>query len=232
VAAFDLDGTLSEGGSVFKWLRFLRGRRATYFAALGLARPLVVGALRSGPWADHAKERLFRGLLLGLDADEVKAQSRTFALNHFNDHGRVHVLERLNWHLREGHDVVLVSASPQIYVDVVAEQLGVAGGLGTRLAVDARGKLSGSYLGKNCRGSEKLRRLTAWIEEHHPGVETVIYAYGNSRGDRRMLRAATHPFDVGKLGPFGALRHFPRLKRAALDAVVEPTSDAGTTAGE
>ena len=67
-----------------------------------------------------------------------------------------------------------------------------------------------SYLGKNCRGKEKLRRLNEWIESRHPdGVD--VYAYGNSRGDRRMLRAATYPFDVGRLGPFGALRHFPRL---------------------
>jgi phosphatidylglycerophosphatase C len=224
VAAFDLDGTLSDGGSVFKWLRFLRGRRPTYFAALGLFGPLVVGALRSGPWADHAKERLFRKLLLGLDADDVKARSRTFALGHFEAHGRERVIERLRWHLRQGHDVVIVSASPQIYVDVVAEHLGVADGLGTRLAVDARGKLTGSYLGKNCRGTEKMRRLTAWLEEHHPGVEPVIYAYGNSRGDRRLLRGATYPYDVGKLGPFGALRHFPRLKGE--------TSDPSVTAGE
>jgi len=224
VAAFDLDGTLSEGGSVFKWLRYLRGRRATYFAALGLFWPLVVGALRSGPWADHAKERLFRKLLLGLDVDDVKARSRVFALAHFEARGRARVIERLRWHLREGHDVVLVSASPQIYVDVVAEYLEVESGLGTRLAVDARGKLTGSYLGKNCRGSEKMRRLTAWLEEHHPGVEPIIYAYGNSRGDRRLLRGATHPYDVGKLGLLGALRNFPRLKGDA--------SDWRATAGE
>jgi phosphatidylglycerophosphatase C len=224
VAAFDLDGTLSEGGSVFKWLRFLRGRRATYVAALGLFGPLVVGALRSGPWADHAKERLFRKLLLGLDADDVTTRSRTFALGHFEEHGREHVIAQLRWHLREGHDVVLVSASPQIYVDVVAEYLGVADGLGTRLAVDARGKLTGSYLGKNCRGSEKMRRLSAWLEEHHPGVEPIIYAYGNSRGDRRLLRGATYPYDVGKLGVLGALRHFPRLKGEV--------SAPGATAGE
>jgi len=224
VAAFDLDGTLSDGGSVIKWLRFLRGRRATYVATLGLFGPLVVGALRSGPWADHAKERLFRRLLLGLDAEDVKTRSRTFALAHFEEHGRARVIERLRWHLREGHEVVIVSASPQIYVDVVAEYLDVADGLGTRLAVDARGKLTGSYLGKNCRGTEKLRRLSAWLEDRYPGEEPVIYAYGNSRGDRRMLRGATYPYDVGKLGLLGALRHFPRLRA--------DTSDATTTAGE
>ena len=212
VAAFDLDGTLSDGGSVFKWLRYLCGSRATYVAAARLAGPLFVGALRSGSRADHAKERLFMALLTGRDERVVRESSRVFALAHFEEHARTSVLERLDWHLRQGHDVVIVSASPQLYVEVVAEHLGVDGGLGTRLAVDARGLLSGGYLGKNCRGKEKMRRLSAWIEERHPAVAPTLYAYGNSRGDRRMLRAATFPYDVGRLGPFGALRHFPRWR--------------------
>jgi len=33
-----------------------------------------------------------------------------------------------------GHDIVIVSASPQLYVDVMTEQLGANVGLGTRLA--------------------------------------------------------------------------------------------------
>ena len=212
IAAFDLDGTLSDGGSVFKWLRFLCGTRATYSSALRLAGPILVGALRSGPWADEAKERLLLRLLAGRPDEDVHDASRVFALAHFEEHGRPRVTQRLEWHLRQGHDVVIVSASPQIYVEVLAEHLNAAAGIGTRLAVDPLGKLTGGYLGKNCRGREKLRRLNEWIESTHPGVPPVIFAYGNSRGDRRMLRAATYPYDVGKLGPLGALRHFPRLK--------------------
>jgi phosphatidylglycerophosphatase C len=222
VAAFDLDGTLSEGGSVVKWLRYLCGNRATSFAILRLAGPLAVGALRSGPWADHAKEKLFGRLLTGRDEAEVRQKSHEFATFFFDTHARTHVINRLKWHLAQGHDVVIVSASPQIYVDVVAADLGAHGALGTRLAVDPRGKLTGSYLGKNCRGKEKMRRLSQWIESRHHGESTVIFAYGNSRGDRRMLRGATYPFDVGRLGPIGALRHFPRLKDTASR---EATSD-------
>jgi phosphatidylglycerophosphatase C len=218
VAAFDLDGTLSDGGSVFRWLRYVCGWRATYLAAASLAGPLLIGAVRSGPWADRAKERLFRRLLNGRDADEVREASRAFAIAHFEERGRDWVIERLNWHLRQGHAVVIVSASPELYVGVVAEMLDADGALGTRLAVDPRGKLSGSYLGRNCRGREKLRRLSEWLADHYPDTAPTLYAYGNSRGDRRMLRGAAYPYDVGRLGPFGALRNFPRLKRAVVEA--------------
>ena len=226
VAAFDLDGTLSEGGSVFKWLRFLRGDRATYLASASLALPLLVGAIRSGRWADRAKERLFHKLIAGLDLADVRDRSRIFAVEHFERHGRDWMLARLRWHLQEGHSVVLVSASPQIYVDMVAEMLDTSGGLGTRLAVDARDRLTGSYLGQNCRGKEKMRRLAEWIEESHPPGAPVIYAYGNSRGDRRMLGAATYPYDVGRLGPLGALRHFPRARNGHFPGESESATSA------
>ena len=151
-------------------------------------------------------------LLAGLDEGSVAAESRTFALAHLAHEGRALLLERLAWHREQGHDVVLVSASPQLYVDVLTEALGASGGLGTRLAVDPRGRLTGGYLGKNCRGTEKLRRLDEWIKGRDYVTPPDIFAYGNSRGDRRMLSAAMYPFNVGKLGPFGSLRRFPRLK--------------------
>jgi HAD superfamily hydrolase (TIGR01490 family) len=217
VAAFDLDGSLTEGGSVWRWLRYLAGTGAVLRAAIPLSIPLMIGALRSGQWADHAKERLFGTLLIGRDIDEVLDESRTFALAHLERRGRAKVLDRLAWHKGEGHDVVVVSASPQIYVDVIAEALGAQGAIGTRLAVDPLNQLTGSFLGRNCRGSEKMRRLNEWIEQRHYDEPPIIYAYGNSRGDRRLLKGATHPFNVGKLGRFGSLRRYPRL-RAASDA--------------
>lgn len=211
VAAFDLDGTLSNGGSVFKWLRHVCGARPTWVASLRLAGPLFVGALRSGTSADRAKERLFHRLLRGRNLNDVTSASTIFALAHFNEHGRRRPLERVTWHLRQGHDIVIVSASPQIYVDVVAAEFKASGALGTRLAVDSLGQLTGSYFGKNCRGEEKMRRLSEWIEQRHYPVAPVVYAYGNSRGDRAMLRTATHPYNVGRLGRLGTLRRFPRL---------------------
>lgn len=219
VAAFDLDGTLTEGGSVFLWLRHVAGSARTYRAAASLLVPLAVGALRSGAAADNAKERLFKKLLAGRDLDTLLGESRDFVLEHVATKARELSVRRLNWHREQGHDVVVVSASPELYVNVVAEYFGAQGALGTRLAVDPLGDLTGGYLGKNCRGTEKMRRLSEWVDARGYDVEPIVYAYGNSRGDRRMLKGATHPYNVGKLGRLGALRRYPRLKSA------EPITD-------
>jgi len=211
IAAFDLDGTLTEGGSVFRWLRAVGGSAVAYRAALVRTFPLAWGVLRSGTAADEAKESLFTGVLAGRSLSDVQEQSRAFAASHLARRGRSVTLARLKWHLEQGHTVVLVSASPELYVGEIATSLGAHGFVGTRLAVDPLGRLTGGYLGHNCRGEEKLRRLHSWMADNGIPADAEVYAYGNSRGDRRLLAGAAHPYDVGKLGRFGALRAYPRL---------------------
>lgn len=211
VAAFDLDGTLTEGGSVLKWLRFIGGRARVWRAVAWRALPLLWGALRSGAAADHAKERLFHAILHGRSLDDVVARSTEFADAHLATHGRTLFIERLHWHVQEGHTVVIVSASPEIYVQVIARELGATAAIGTRLAVDPLGRMTGGYLGKNCRGDEKARRLAEWTAATFGDRPVELYAYGNSRGDKRMLEAADHAYDAGKLGKLGAMRAFERL---------------------
>ena len=212
VAAFDLDGTLTKGGSVVSWLRYVGGTRLVARSIGERLLPLAFGALASGRAADEAKESLFRAVLCGRPYEEVQLRSAAFAQHHLATELRSEIRDRLNWHLAEGHRVVVVSASPEIYVGVVAAMLGAHGHVGTRLAVDPMGRLTGGYLGRNCRGREKVRRLQAWISEQDFGdVAPELYAYGNSRGDRKMLGAAEHPYDVGQLGRLGALKAFPRL---------------------
>ena len=73
---------------------------------------------------------------------------------------------RIRWHVAEGHRVVIVSASYEHYVRVLADHLGLDGVAATRLAVGADGRLTGDLDGPNCRGPEKVARLHAWLAEH------------------------------------------------------------------
>jgi HAD superfamily phosphoserine phosphatase-like hydrolase len=112
--------------------------------------------------------------------------------------------------------MVIVSASPEVYIREVGHLLDVDQVIATRLEVDDDGLLTGRYRGANCRGEEKLRRLREWMATDpspgDPGTgEPTLWAYGNSRGDLRMLRAAGVVVDVGRLGRFGRLRDFPGL---------------------
>jgi phosphatidylglycerophosphatase C len=230
VAAFDFDGTLTHGGSVWQFLVALRGRRPVLAAAVGLFGPLVGAALFGGGHADDAKEALFRRTLAGLPASEATTTAAAFGLAHYRRHARADVRRRLEWHRARGHRLVIVSASPEIYLVPVGHELGVDAVVATRLAVDADGRLTGGYDGANCRGPEKIARVRRWMETQMDeagdptGATTiapVLWAYGNSKGDRQLLGGADVGVDVGRLGLLGALRHFPRLSDRPVDRAAE-----------
>ena len=59
VAAFDFDGTLTNGGSVFDFLAAVSGRRAVLRASASLAPRLAQAAVAGGTVADDTKQELF-----------------------------------------------------------------------------------------------------------------------------------------------------------------------------
>jgi len=210
VAAFDFDGTLTRGGSVLDFLVAVRGRARVAAATAALAPRLAHGALAGGAAADRTKEQLFERILAGEQSSRVEQVAERFARHHLSGHLRPDVRERLDRHRRRGDRVVIVSASPEVYVRVAGQLLGADGVVATRLAVDDRRALTGRYEGANCRGEEKLHRLRAWMDEDGV-VPDRLWAYGNSRGDLRMLGAADVGVNVGRLGRLGRLRAYAGL---------------------
>jgi len=230
VAAFDFDGTLTRGGSVWKFLTTMVGYHTVLSAGIALLPKLVRAALAGGTAADTAKEALFVRTLAGRRVDDVAGRAVTFGLSHYRHRSRTKLRARLDWHRRQGHRVVLVSASPEYYVRAVGDELGVDGVVATRLEVDGQGVLTGRFEGGNCRGARKLAGLRRWMEEqqveassapgpvgegaHDAAGDTpgpYLWAYGNSAGDLEMLEAADVGVDAGRLGRFGKLRRFRRL---------------------
>lgn len=214
VVAFDFDGTLTRGGSVFPFLLRVRGIVPVTVAVIRSLPALIRAALVGGSAADQAKESLFARLLGGLPVERVDAVAAVFAEEHLRRRLRPEMRDRFERHRSLGHRVVIVSASPECYVQVVGRLLGADAVLATKLRVGS-GLLTGRYEGRNCRGAEKYARLVAWLRsEGLNGAGTaqpVLWAYGNSRGDLRLLSAADHGIDAGRLGRFGRLRQFPRL---------------------
>jgi HAD superfamily hydrolase (TIGR01490 family) len=227
VAAFDFDGTLTRGGSVWQFLVALVGPLPVAVAASVLVVKLVRAALFGGSAADEAKEALFTRTLAGLDIEDVSRRAEAFGLAHYRRRARPDVNARLEWHRSQGHLLVIVSASLDLYVSAVGRELKVDEVVATALEVTPQGILTGRYDGKNCRGSEKLLRVEKWMgtstasDEPPEGPDaarlgttnhrTFLWAYGNSAGDAALLAAADVGVDAGRLGRLGKLRRFTRL---------------------
>lgn len=192
LAVFDFDGTLTRRDTLVPFLIAVCGRRKVWAA---MARHgLLVGRAAAGLGRETAaKQALFGRLLRGRAVEEVEAQLPAFTTQLLERGMREEMLARVEWHRAEGHRLVVVSASPELYVAPIARGLGFMSVCATRLEVDDAGVLTVRLLGANVKGEEKVRRLREEV-----GDQPVGWAYGNSRGDRELLALAREPTMVGK----------------------------------
>jgi phosphatidylglycerophosphatase C len=180
VVVVDLDGTLTRGDSLWVLVRRSVRHRPARVGHLVVALPAVVRRARRDP--DGAKERLLVALLAGLDVASAAALADRVA-------GGLRLSPELraavDEHLAAGDVVWLASASIDPVVAAVARRVGAHGAVATTLA-DADGRLTGRYLGRNCKGEEKLRRL----DEVLPGGwRDHAVAYSDSTADRPLMDA-------------------------------------------
>lgn len=197
VAAFDFDETLTKHDSVVPFLRRFSSRRR--FAAGLLPHTLSVLPMAVRRDRDRLRALATQLIFTGRPVTEVKATAAALGSAILADGLRADTEQRLRWHLAAGHRVVIVSASYDLYVDVVAAGLGDVDVLATRLEV-VDGVCTGRLDGRNCRGHEKVERLSAWLDEQGlTRADITLYAYGDSRGDEEMLAWADYPHLVKTL---------------------------------
>ena len=186
VAAFDFDGTLTHRDTLAPFLFRSRGYTAVTAAGLRHLPALATAAAGRGS-RDDAKAALLRTLYTGVDAEAMQAIGTAYATQVIARALRVDTVARLDWHRREGHELVLITASLGLYAIPVAERLGIPTVFATTLE-ERDGRLTGALVGSNMRGAEKARRLADYLD----GADATVWAYGDSAGDRELLAAATH----------------------------------------
>ncbi len=190
VAAFDFDGTLTRRDTLLPFLLHTLGAAAVARHAVLLAPTLVgygLGLIRN----DVAKERVLSRCLTGMEMDWLRQQGEQFAAGVLPGLLRHEAMQRLQWHHRQRHRCVVISASLDLYVQPWAREAGFDDVIATRLETTEGGRFSGRFSGGNCFGAEKVRRLEALL-----GAKDgyTLYAYGDSRGDRELLALADHAF--------------------------------------
>jgi phosphatidylglycerophosphatase C len=198
VAAFDFDGTLTRRDTLIPFLQRLCGTPAVVRAMAAQVGSLALATAGIGD-RDGAKAVLLARLLAGHERARVEAVVASYAGVVTGKQMRPDVVARVEWHRTQSHRLLIVSASPELYVRPVADTLGFDDVLATGLETDDSGRLTGRLAGANVRGEEKVRRLRAWLD----GRAATLWAYGNSSSDKAMLDMADVAVWVGrrKLSP-------------------------------
>lgn len=186
IALFDLDGTLTWRDTLLPFLLgFLRRRP---HRALGLWRlPLALAHY----WQDRdrgaLKSSVIRMLMRNERRSVLDAWAQSFVAQlKLKQQFRPLALAVLEAHRAAGDRLVLLSASPDLYVPQIGQMLGFERTLCTELEWQGE-RLDGRLKTPNRRGEEKLRCL-AWLREQYP--ESPVIAYGNAASDLDHLRQA------------------------------------------
>ncbi len=184
IVAFDFDGTLTVRDS---FTAFLKWRVPKARHNLGMAR-LAPAALAYLAHRDRGriKAAAVKEFLAGIPREQLEEEARAFAKTMAPRLLRPDAVEVWRrWRQRRAK-LVIVTASPDVVVAPFARGLGADLLLGTELAYDDQDRVSGAFLGPNCRGPEKVVRLRA---QFGPDVRLTA-AYGDTSGDREMLQIA------------------------------------------
>jgi len=193
VAVFDLDGTITRRDTLlpYVWGFLLRYRPWRLPGLLGVL-PVCVRFIAGRADRGALKSALIRATLGGEQRARLEAWTAHFVaqlLKHgvFDD-----ALERVAQHRADGDYLVLLSASPELFVPQVGAALGFAQVLCTGLTWN-QDTLLGDLSTPNRRGEEKVRCVEQ-LRGAHPGQ--VFAAYGNAASDVPHLRMVERPLLV------------------------------------
>jgi len=188
LALFDFDGTITTKDSLGDFIQYATGRLTCFLGFLTLSPLLAAYALNLIP--NHiAKERLFTHFFKGWDADRFKKLADRYADGQIDEITRPQAIEKIKWHQKQGHKVVVVSASIECWLKAWCDKNNMDL-IATRLEV-CEGKLTGKFATKNCYGPEKVERIK---DVYDLSNFDYIYAYGDSRGDVELMALANESF--------------------------------------
>ncbi|HXC57710.1 MAG TPA: HAD-IB family phosphatase [Steroidobacteraceae bacterium] len=179
LAVFDLDGTLSRADTFGPFVLGLLRRHPARVLRVPLLLLPVIGYVLRLMDRGGLKGAILHVLFAGLSRAEVGQFARQYAQTVVPDRLFPAALAALRKHLADQDHVVLLSASPDLYVPDIGAALGVDETICTQVRWNGE-QLDGRLAGLNRRDQEKLRVLEG-LKQQHPGLSAI--AYGNSRAD-------------------------------------------------
>ena len=215
IAFFDVDNTLMRGASVYHlgrvaWKRGHLGWRDLARFAWQQARFTSVGENHQHQLAvrDRALELVAGHSVLELEAIAVETYDKHL-------HALLHpaVVARAREHLAQGHEVWLITATPDACAQVIAKRLGLTGAIGTQIeSVD--GVFTGALLGPVMHAGHKADAAGRLAGEK--GVRLGdCWAYSDSRNDIPLLELVGHQQVVNPdaaLARYAAARGWPVMR--------------------
>jgi HAD superfamily hydrolase (TIGR01490 family) len=216
LAIFDVDHTLIKGDSLVWFGKFLLTRRRPVLAEIPKFVALLLGYMLHVADAGDLKASFLKILASGIGFTEMTAVVDQFTESVLVPGMYRQAEDRIRWHREQRHQIVLLSASPAIYLEALAKTLEVDALIATQVKWKD-GSLVGDIEGENCKGTEKLKRLLSTYANNHVNWKESYY-YADSISDLPVFEKVGHPVLInpdGKLESIGFKRKW-RIERWSL----------------
>jgi HAD superfamily phosphoserine phosphatase-like hydrolase len=205
LALFDLDGTITWRDSFVPYLRGFLARHPAHLSRLWRAPVALARFAIDGGDRGRLKESLMVGLFRPVERTVLDVWTRTFVDALLTLGTRAQGLAQIERHRAQGDRLVLLSASPDLYVNRIGERLGFDETISTGVRWNGD-QFDGHLTTPNRRGEEKSRCLED-LRRRHAGLRVV--AYGNSASDFAHLTQADEGWLVSDSS--GLIRHAAQL---------------------
>lgn len=190
LALFDFDGTLCKKDSFTGFIFYALSKR--HIVKQGIKILPWIQAYYLNAYPAHAmRSKLFRAMFSNANVLELQQIAQDYAASLMSQLSHP-LLKQLRQHQALGDEVVLVSASVDVYLKHVCSLLNID--LICTQTEQVNNTYTGQYTTPDCSAEQKRRRI---LEKYHLDDYAVIYAYGNSIEDNEMLALANHAYMVG-----------------------------------
>lgn len=198
IAAFDFDDTITRKCTFVGIMVYLVGLDK-FLLKMAVLLPDVI-SYKLGYLSNSAiKKKMFTRFFAGMKESDYKKFCRQYSEKVVDSIVAEKAREKIRWHKENGHKLVIVTASMEDWIKPWAEKNDFELVLSTKPEVK-EGLLTGDFANNNCFGEEKVKRL---LEKYPNRKEYILYAYGDSDGDKALLEYADYPvfnFVEGRTG--------------------------------
>jgi len=181
---FDFDGTLTKRDTLLAFIEFTHSKRRLFWELFLLSPALVLMKLNFGN-NESVKTKLLSRLFRGTKKEILERWAQDFCEKYFHTLLRPAGLTKVLKLQRQGHRIILVTASVETWVKPFADKMGIEI-IGTKFLFKEQ-KFTGRFATPNCRGVEKVNRLKKYLQTNKLPAYIM---FGDSSGDRALYQQA------------------------------------------
>jgi len=194
LALFDLDNTLLAGDSDYLWGEFLTEQGVVNAELYARENQRFYEEYKKGTLDIHEFQAFSQQPLVDNPTDKMRSLHKQFFVEKIKPIMSPASFELIKQHRDSGDTLVVITATNSFVTAPIVKAFGIEHLIATEPEI-IDGHYTGRIDGIPCFQDGKVKRLTAWMQEHHFDLKGSWF-YSDSHNDLPLLLEAENPVAV------------------------------------